>query len=325
MVTSLETGTPNAATVVSRTRRAGLLHDARRADYSIRDRALGLLCACFLFAGLAVMGLALAFIAIETGIVEKGLPDMAAFLWREEWSPLASPPRLGIIHAWVSTLYVTGLSLAIAIPAGFGIGIYAAEAAPYALRRVLQPSLELLAGIPAVVYGFFGYVTLVKLFERWFSLPTGECVLAAGIILAVMVLPFIASTSAEAIGAVIREYKEATLSLGVTRLYFLSRVVWAKALPGLLAAVALGLARGLGETLAVLMLSGNSAVRPERLVDRGQPITALLATELGETVVRSQKYQVLFTAGFFLMLAVLALNLAILFLKKLLFRGVHER
>lgn len=325
MSATLETEAPHAKTVILRTRSAGPRRDARRSDYSLRDHALGLLCAGCLFAGLAVMGLTLAFIALETGIVEKGLPDLAAFLWREGWSPLASPPRLGILHAWVSTLYVTGLSLAIAIPAGFGIGIFAAETAPHALRRVLQPSLELLAGIPAVVYGFFGYVTLVKLFERWFSLPTGECVLAAGIILAVMVLPFIASTSAEAFKAVIREYKEAALSLGVTRLYFLSRVVWTKALPGLLAAVVLGLARGLGETLAVLMLAGNSAVRPERLVDRGQPITALLATELGETVVHSHKYQVLFTAGFFLMLAVLAINLAILLLKKVLFRGVHER
>ncbi len=102
---------------------------------------------------------------------------------------------------------VTGVSLIIAVPLGFGIGLFAAEAAPAAMRRLLQPLLELLAGIPSVVYGFFGYVTLVKWFEVWFSRPTGESLLAAGIILAVMVLPFIASTSAEAFRVTFHEYQ----------------------------------------------------------------------------------------------------------------------
>src|SRR5208337_2946339 len=112
--------------------------------------------------------------------------------------------------------------------------------------------------------------------------------------------------------------------LGVTQLYLFSRVVWIKALPGLLAAVALGLARGLGETLAVLMLCGNSASWPTGFIERGQPITALLATELGETVVHSHKYQVLFTAGFFLMIIVLSINIAIVLLKRFFFARAYE-
>jgi phosphate ABC transporter permease protein PstC len=296
---------------------------ARLADFSPRDHALRALALACLLLGLGILALAILYLAGETGILEQGLPDLPSFLWREPWMPLATPPRLGIAHAWVSTLLTVGTSLAIAIPLGFGIGLFAAETAPETLRRVLQPALELLAGIPAVVYGFFGYVTLVKLFERWFALPTGESLLTASLILAVMVLPFIASTSAEAFGAVFREYREAGLALGVTRGYLVRRIIRVKALPGLLAAVALGLARGLGETLAVLMLSGNSAAVPGRLLDRGQPITALLATELGETVVHSHKYRILFTAGFLLMLAVLAVNLLILFLKRRLFRKIH--
>jgi len=274
--------------------------------------------------GAGTLILTLLFLARETGILESGMLDLAAFLWTEGWSPLADPPRLGIAHAWVSTLMVTGVSLTIAIPLGFGIGLFAAEAAPAAIRRLLQPLLELLAGIPSVVYGFFGYVTLVKWFEVWFSRPTGESVLAAGIILAVMVVPFIASTSAEAFRVAFQEYREAVLSLGVTQLYLFSRVVWIKALPGLLAAVALGLARGLGETLAVLMLCGNSAAWPTGFIERGQPITALLATDLGETVVHSHKYGVLFTAGFLLMLIVLSINIGIYFLKRLLFVRAYE-
>ena len=131
-----------------------------------------------------------------------------------------------------------------------------------------------------------------------------------------MVLPFIASTAAEIFRSVSRELKETAYGLGVTRLYVIQRIILRKSLPGLFAAVALGLARALGETLAVLMLTGNSAARPGSLLDRGQPITALLATELGETAVQSQKYKALFASGFFLMLVVLAINMAVWFLRK---------
>jgi phosphate transport system permease protein len=161
----------------------------------------------------------------------------------------------------------------------------------------MQPALEVLAGIPSVVYGFFGYVTLVKLFEQWFAMPAGECLLVAGIILAVMILPFIASTAAETFGAISGELEDAAFALGVTHLYASRRIIWREALPGLFAAVALGMARALGETLAVLMLAGNSVAIPYSLFDRGQPLTALLATELPETAVHSVKYHALFASG----------------------------
>ena len=147
-------------------------------------------------------------------------------------------------------------------------------------------------------------------------MPAGECLLIAGLILARMVLPFIASTASETFRSVSRELKETAYALGVTRLYVIRRIVLRKTVPGLFAAVALGLARALGETLAVLMLAGNSAASPGSLLDRGQPITALLATELGETAVQSQKYKALFASAFFLMIVVLAINMAIWFLRK---------
>lgn len=263
------------------------------------------------------------FLVRESSLGIAFRPDLAGYLFHDEWSPLSSPPSLGIYHALLSTLYVSGTCLVIAVPLGIGIGLFLSEIAPLRVRLALQPALELLAGIPAVVYGFFGYVVLVKNFENWFNMPTGECVLVAGLILALMVLPFIASTAAEAFRSVSREVRDAAFSLGVNRSYIIYRILFKKAMPGLFAAIALGLARALGETLAVLMLAGNSVNVPHSLFDRAQPITALLATELGETAVGSEKYHALYTAGLFLMLVVLALNCCIWFVKNKILRSVH--
>jgi phosphate transport system permease protein len=234
----------------------------------------------------------------------------------DPWEPLSRPARFGVRHAWISTLTVTSIALAVAAPVGFGIGIFLAEIAPAMMRRLLQPCLESLAGIPSVVYGFFGYVTLVPWFERTFDMPTGESLFVAGLILAVMILPFIASTSAEALGAVPADVKEAALALGVNRWCLTRRVLIRHAASGMFAAVALGLARALGETLAVLMLAGNSVAVPGSLLDRGQPITALMITELGEAGVGSAKQHALFAAALLLMIVVIAINALIGLLKK---------
>jgi len=273
--------------------------------------------------GMVFLLLMISFIVRESSLGVAFKPDLVKYLFHAEWSPLSSPPSFGIYHALLSTLYVSGICLFIAIPLGIGIGLFLSEIAPPGVRLALQPALELLAGIPAVVYGFFGYVVLVKNFENWFEMPTGECVLVAGLILALMVLPFIASTAAEAFRSVSREVRDAAFSLGVNRSYVIYRILFKKAMPGLFAAIALGLARALGETLAVMMLAGNSVEMPHSLFDRAQPITALLATELGETAVGSEKYHALYTAGFFLMLVVLTLNCAIWFVKNRIFRSVH--
>ncbi|RPI76836.1 MAG: phosphate ABC transporter permease subunit PstC [Desulfobacteraceae bacterium] len=290
----------------------------RFGNQSLRDRLFLSLSFFSLSLGLLMLVLTVAFLLKETGF-----PFSRVFrfdlIFSPGWSPLADPPDYRLGHAWISSFYITGIGLLISIPIGFGIGVFSAELAPPLIRKILQPALELLAGIPAVVYGFFGYVTLVRLFEHFFALSTGETVLAAGIILGVMMLPFIASTSAEAFRSSFAIYRESVLSLGVNQWTLLSKIVWVHAFPGLLAAVALGFARGIGETLAVLMLSGNSVAVPQSILDRAQPVTALLATELGETMVHSPKYQALFSAGFILLIMVLIVNFGILLLKKKLF------
>jgi phosphate ABC transporter permease protein PstC len=297
-------------------------HPSGHDSQSSRDRIVRFLCLLALISGVGILILTIVYLFIESGI-GKGFLLRALDCFTGEWRPLATPPQLGMAHAWVSTAMITGIALAISLPIGFGIGLFTSEIAPPLVRRILTPALELLAGIPAVVYGFFGAVTLVKWFEVGFQLSSGETILGAGIVLSVMMLPFVASTSGEAFRAAFQEYRESVLSLGVDQITMFRRVILIRAFPGLIAAAVLGLARGLGETLAVLMLSGNTTAFPDSLLSRGQPITALLATEIGETAVNSDKYHMLFTGALFLMLLVLMLNLAISILKKRVYRGLY--
>jgi ABC-type phosphate transport system permease subunit len=200
--------------------------------------------------------------------------------------------------------------------------VFLSEIAPRPARVIAEPVLQLLAGIPAVVYGFVGYATLVPFMERW--LPTGETILVAAIVLALMVLPFIAAMAAEAFSLVPADLRRAGLSLGVSRWYTFSRITLRKAAPGVTAGIILGLGRGLGETLAVLMLTGNSPVFPDSILGRGQPLTALIATDLGESAIDSERYHALFSAGLLLMASVIAINVAVFRIKRSVLRaGSH--
>ena len=257
------------------------------------------------------------FLFISLFIVREAYPaffsghSLIAFFFTAPWAPFAEPPSFGIFHSWLSSLMITALCLVIAVPVGFGIGLFLSEIAPQWIQMTLRPALDLLAGIPSVVYGFFGYVTLLPLLENHFDMATGESILAAALILSVMVLPFVASTSAEAFRAVPAELREAALAQGVTRTHMIRRVIVVRSAPGMFAAAALGLARAIGETLAVLMLAGNSVAIPTSVLDRGQPLTALITTELGEAGVGSDKYHALFAAGFTLMVVIVLINAVI--------------
>jgi len=268
----------------------------------------------------AVLALVVGYIVYESRI-PPGDTTLAGFLLLDRWDPTGHPPLLGIGHAWMATLLVVGMAVALATPLAIAIGVFLSEIAPPAARAVAEPTLQLLAGVPAVVYGFVGYATLVPLMERW--LPTGETLLCAAVILALMVLPYIAATAAESFALVGRELRQAGLALGVSRWYAFSRIALRKAAPGVLAGVILGMGRGLGETLAVLMLSGNSPVFPDGLTSRGQPLTALIATDLGESAIQSDRYHALFSAGFILMASVIAINVFVMHLKKRISGAAH--
>ncbi|MDB5923133.1 MAG: pstC [Betaproteobacteria bacterium] len=262
----------------------------------------------------ALLALIVGFIVSESRLPPAPGLSLSDFLFFERWDPSGQPPKYGIGHAWVATLLIVGLAVALATPLALVIAVFLSEIAPPAVRSLAEPMLQLLAGIPAVVYGFVGYATLVPLLERW--LPTGETILIAAVVLALMVLPFIAASAAEALSLVGRDLRRAGLSLGVSRWYAFSRVTLRKATPGVLAGVILGMGRGLGETLAVLMLAGNSPIFPDGLLSRGQPLTALIATDLGESAIHSERYYALFSAGLLLMLSVIAINLLVLQIKR---------
>jgi phosphate ABC transporter permease protein PstC len=274
-------------------------------------------------AGAAVLALVVALVVKEAWPAVGDPARWGAFLWGDPWQPHGDAPRLGIRHAWVSTLMVTGLALALAVPLGLGVGFFTSEVAPPWLRAAIQPCLELLAGIPSVVYGFFGAVTLVRWLETAGGMATGECLLAASVVLGVMVLPFVASTSHEAFRAVPADLREAAYSSGVTAWHAARRILVPAALPGLFAAVALGLARALGETMAVLLLAGNSLAPPGGWLDRGQPITALVATEIGEASVGSPRAHALFGAALVLMLVTLAIEVVVWTVRRRALGAVH--
>lgn len=279
------------------------------ADALLRRGALAALCA-----SVALLALIVGFIVWESRIPPGANLSVADFLYFQRWDPSGNPPQLGIGHAWMATLLVVGAAVLMATPLALAIAVFLSEIAPKSARAVCEPMLQLLAGIPAVVYGFVGYATLVPLFERW--LPTGETLLIAAIVLALMVLPFIAATASEAFSLVAAPLRHASLSLGVSRWRTFSRITLRKAAPGVLAGVILGMGRGLGETLAVLMLAGNSPIFPQGLLGRGQPLTALIATDLGESAIHSERYYALFSAGLILMLIVIVLNAGVLQIKR---------
>jgi len=235
------------------------------------------------------------------------------FLTGAEWDPTGSPPVYGTLALTVGTILVTLGAMAISIPLSLGCAIFTAEIATPRLQGVLKPAIELLAGIPSVVYGFFGLVILTEALRITFNLDSGLTWLAGSILLAIMTLPTITSVSEDALRAVPRELREGSLALGSTRWQSISRVVVPSALSGITAAVILGIGRAVGETMAVLMVCGNAAVIPEPIWNVFSPIRTLTATlgiETGEVAAGSTHYAALFGVALLLLVITLIVNLS---------------
>ena len=184
-----------------------------------------------------------------------------------------------------------------------------AELAGHRLRNLLKPVIELLAGIPSVVYGFFGLVVIVPLVQRTFSLPVGETGLAGAVILAIMALPTIITVAEDAIRNTPRAMKESSLALGATHWQTIRKVVIPYSISGITAAVVLG--RALGETMAVLMVTGNAAVMPHTLLEPLRTIPATIAAELGEAPAGGAHYEALFLLGCILFLLTLVISISV--------------
>ncbi len=235
------------------------------------------------------------------------------FLSGDTWAPTAVEPFYGIFPLIVGTLLVTIGAMVFAVPLSIGCAIYVSELASPRVKNVLKPAIELLAGIPSVVYGFFGLIVLTDFIRLPLIFPTGETWLAASILLGIMALPTIISVSEDAISAVPREFKEGSLAIGATRWQTISRVIVPAAISGIAAAIILGIGRAIGETMAVLMVAGNAAVIPDPIWNVLSPLRTLTATlgiEMGEVSVGSEHYSALFGIAVVLLVITLIINLS---------------
>jgi phosphate transport system permease protein len=236
--------------------------------------------------------------------------DLGEFLLSPRWMPTSGyNPTYGALALIAGTASVTGMAMLVAVPFSLGAAIYIAEFATGRKREVLKIMVELLAAIPSVVWGFIGLTMMNSLIIRWFDVPIGLNVLNAGIILGLMAAPIMTTIAEDAIKAVPDHYREAAEAMGATRWQVTRRVVLPAAKNGLVAAVLLGVGRGFGETMAVLMASGHSINIPDSIFDSVRALTATIAAELGETAVGSEHYGALFTLGIFLFVVTFVINL----------------
>jgi phosphate transport system permease protein len=238
------------------------------------------------------------------------------FLLGKQWFPTSDPiPSYGIWPMIVGTLMVTLGALLIAIPLGIATAIYMAEVASIRIRNYLKPVVELLAGIPSVVFGFFGLIIVVPLVQQVFRLEVGETVLAGSIVLGIMALPTIITITEDSLRTIPQSLKEASLALGATRWQTLVRVVIPYAKSGISTAIILGIGRAIGETMAVLMVTGNSSNIPHSFLVPARTIPATIAAELGEASYGGLHFKALFALGIVLFLFTVIINFSVEFIK----------
>ncbi len=247
--------------------------------------------------------------------------DIVEFFGSTRWRPTSEQPTYGALALIVGTASVTGLAMLVAVPFSLGAAIYIGEFAQGRTREVLKILVELLAAIPSVVWGFIGLSIMNPLIIRLFDVPVGLNVLNSGFILGLMAAPIMTTIAEDSLKAVPDTYREAAEALGATRWQVIRRVVIPAARNGLVAAVLLGVGRGFGETMAVLMASGHSINLPTSVFDSVRALTATIAAELGETAVGSEHYRALFTLGIFLFVVTFIINLT----ADLVIRGIRKK
>jgi phosphate transport system permease protein len=247
--------------------------------------------------------------------------DFAEFFTSPYWYPAEEEdPEYGILALIAGTASVTGLAMIVAIPFSLGAAIFIAEFASGKTREALKILIELLAAIPSVVWGFIGLSIMNPLIIELFDVPVGLNILNAGFILGLMAAPIMTSIAEDALKAVPDRYREAAEAMGATRWQVIRKTVLPAAKNGLLGAVLLGVGRGFGETMAVLMATGHSINMPTSIFDSVRALTATIAAELGETAVGSDHYMSLFTIGISLFIVTFVINLT----ADLVVRGVGK-
>lgn len=265
----------------------------------------------FLLCGIVAVGFVL---CISVYLVISGLPaireiGLTKFLFGKVWAPTnaTTGPQFGILPFILTSVYGTAGALLLGVPVGLMTAIFLAKAAPPRLAAVIRTAVQLLAGIPSVVYGLVGMIVLVPAIRRAFGLGSGACLLAAILVLTVMVLPSIINVAETALQAVPREYEEASLALGATETETYFRVSLPAAHSGVAAAVVLGVGRAIGEAMAIIMVAGNVANMPG-LFTSVRFLTTGIISGMSDAAVGSLYQQALFSIGLVLFLFIMLIN-----------------
>lgn len=267
--------------------------------------------------------IAIAFVLLITVyLIISGLPairevGLVDFLFGTRWASTdKTDPSFGILPFILTSIYGTAGAILIGVPIGFFTAVYLSKVAPPKVAAVIRPAVDLLAGIPSVVYGLVGMMVLLPAIREAFDVPAGDSLLAAIVVLAVMILPSIISVSETALNAVPKEYEEASLALGATKLETYFRVSAPAAKSGIAAAVVLGVGRAIGEAMAILMVAGNVANMPS-LLTSVKFLTTAIASEMSYAAVGSLQRNALYSIGLILFLFIMCINVILnVFLKR---------
>ncbi|GAD79707.1 phosphate ABC transporter permease subunit PstC [Vibrio ezurae] len=268
-----------------------------------------------LFLSSAIIGIvSLAIIAYF--IVRESIPAFQAagfggIVLGQNWLP---PALYGVATMIVASLVSTLGAVLFGVPVGVLTAIFIAEIAPKRVGNIIRPAIELLAGIPSVVYGFFGLVIIVPLIQDIFNVPAGNTILAGIIVLGVMILPTVITVSETSIRAVPRTYKEGSLALGASKIYTIFKLLVPAARSGIMTGVILGIGRALGETMAIIMVMGNAPAMPEGLLDAARTLTANIAIEM--SYASGLHANALYATGVVLLIFIMMLNGALLYLNR---------
>lgn len=256
---------------------------------------------------------------ISIYLIVSGLPaireiGLVDFLFGTEWASTAAEPKFGILPFILTSIYGTAGAIVLGVPVGFMTAVFLAKVAPPRLASLVRPAVDLLAGIPSVVYGLIGMMVLVPAVRVAFHLPDGASLFCAILVLAVMILPSIISVSETALKAVPKEYEEASLALGATHIETVFRVSVPAASSGIAASIVLGIGRAIGEAMAVIMVAGNVANMPG-LLTSVKFLTTGIASELSYS--SGLQRQALFSIGLVLFLFIMCINVLLnVFLKR---------
>jgi phosphate transport system permease protein len=245
---------------------------------------------------------------LEGGPVFKEVPFLK-FIFGKYWYPTYQEPEFGILPLILGSFWVTLGAICVCVPLGVGSALFINELAGRKLKAFLKPLIELLAGIPSIVYGFFGMVVVAPFVQRLFKIPVGLTAFTGALILGIMATPTVCSIAEDALSFVPRSFREASFAVGANRWQTLTKVIIPASASGISTGIILGMSRAVGETMTVLMVCGGAAVIPKSFFQPVRPMTATIAAEMGETVIGSTHYHALFAIGLVLFFITLVFNI----------------